>query len=101
FDRSLDEDRLIEQRHDFQRTGDSGQHFRKENPDALDNVQGGGAAILEHAEESSAFAILANNVILNGKSAVHRRNITDKDGDAIDFLDRDGIEGLQDLFAAV
>jgi hypothetical protein len=84
--------RLVEQFLDLE-TGRRGRTSRlKRFPDAVDDLEHGGIAILDDAQEHRTPAILAYYVLLNQPAVMDLANVLHEDGRAIHHLDRNIVE---------
>src|SRR5262249_38493316 len=101
LDGGLDEDGLVEEELDLQLRRHLRLDARHGLADAADDVQGGGALALQDGHEHGAAAVAADDVGLDGVAVADVGDVLDVDGHAVDALDRDAVEGGDDVGAAV
>ena len=100
-DGGADEQGLIGDRLYFERGRKRGGDLRQQAAHLLDDVERGGVANLQDAEQRAALAIAADDVGLRRKAVAHVRHVVHVDGAVADGLDRKIVELLNGLGAGI
>ncbi len=95
------EDRLVEQELHLELGRHLGLDARHRLADALDDAQRGGALPFEDGHEHRPAAVAADDVRLHRVAVTHVGHVFDVNRYAVDGLDRNLIEGVDDAGAAV
>ena len=91
-DRRLDEHRLIEQLIDVEAGRSRRAGHGKGRLDAVDDVERRGVAVLDHAEQHGAQAVLAHDVLLHRQAVAHLADVFHEHRGAVLKFDRNVVE---------
>ena len=97
----LDEQRLVEQRRDLDVLRHALRRHRQQRAQVGDDVQRGGAAVLEHRQQHAAHAVLAHDVGLRREAVAHVGHVAQVGGGAVDGAHRQVVQPGEHVGRAV